>query len=1222
MTDDNRPAAAEELFEDEPTLPPQALNPEDDATLPPQSQGETKEEASIGDKVRYFGDYELLEEIARGGMGVVYKARQSNLNRIVALKMILAGQFAGQEDVQRFYTEAEAAAQLDHPGIVPIFEIGEHQGQHYFSMGFVDGTSLADEISDGPIDPQRAATLLRDVATAIEYAHQRGVIHRDLKPANILLDQSGQPKVTDFGLAKRIQEDSGLTGTGQILGTPAYMPPEQAAGKADQVGPLADVYSLGAVLYCLLTGRPPFQAASPMDTLLQVLQRDVVSPRALVSQVPLDLETICLKCLEKPSLRRYASADALQQELDRFLTGRPIEARPISQPQRLWRWCKRNPALAALYSMSAAVLIAFGIGGPMVASQQSRLAEQAIENQRIAEGNAYAAQMLLAQRHWEDANLVQLNATLDKYNDRPEQQNFEWNYWRRLAQSDLATFKIHEYPSKQVVFSPDGSLAASCSSRSARVWEIATGKVVQNIPHDGNAFESVAISPDGSRLATASDSGSVNIWEIASGKPILTFRGHSDGVESVVFHPDGRVIASQSPSEVKTWDSLTGTEIQTFPTELSYLNALAFTPDGKALTTITLNGTVRIVDWQSGNTRWQQNVLRQSRDNPWDIAISPDGTQLAVALSNHGVSLWDIETGKPTQTLIGHSGWVMTVAYSPDGKHLASGGYDKTVIVWDVATGQNVRRFRGHQGKLFSLAYSPDGARILSAGADSIKMWDVYQDQSSQILNDHSRSIFDLAFSQDGRFLAAVAGNTVKLWNTEIAADNGGFARPLRSFQGGTENLLAVSVSPDNRWLAFAGSDRLIRFYNLQSHRTEKTLRGHRDRINGLAFSPDGKRIASCSRDQTIKLWEVDSEKLVMTCEGHQDEINSVVFDPSGRFFASASYDQTIKIWNTQTGTVIKTLPGHDGGVIDLDINRDGSRIASAGGDATAKLWDTATGECLKTFSGHSEWVSGVAFSPDETRIATSGRDSTIRLWDVESANEVLSLNAHRDFSTCVAFDPSRNRLASSEADAGIRLWDATPWSTTKKQLERGLSYLNAAYDIHILRTSVLREIESTRMLDDSMKALVRELANTFPEPTAEAMLRQSGQVAMGQYYFPAAYEKENRRCDAVARLQHKEATLANIRALLAYRLQDYQKALELADLATINPRHAHAVHQEASLLIRSLAQWQLGNHEDARSTYQQAKKFRETEEQPQSTWDLDVELLAEEVMSLHQTGN
>lgn len=384
---------------DDATIPPNPSNEQeatmsprvdgDDPTIPPTKTSSTGG-AAVGDQVRYFGDYELLEEIARGGMGVVFKARQINLNRIVALKMIFAGQFAGEEDVQRFYTEAEAAAQLDHPGIVPIFEIGEHQGQHYFSMGYVEGESLAQKVADGPLPPREAAELVRKICEAMAYAHERGVIHRDLKPANILIDRNGQPKVTDFGLAKRTEADSNLTGTGQILGTPAYMPPEQASGKTD-VGPLADVYSLGAILYCLLTGRPPFQAASPMDTLLQVLDQEPASPRALNGIVPQDVDTICLKCLNKESRRRYAGAELMAAELSRFLRGEPILARPVGRVERCWRWCKRNPAVATATAAAVLFLVTGSILSTYFGMDAQNKAASALEAQGLAEVSAAQA---------------------------------------------------------------------------------------------------------------------------------------------------------------------------------------------------------------------------------------------------------------------------------------------------------------------------------------------------------------------------------------------------------------------------------------------------------------------------------------------------------------------------------------------------------------------------------------------------------------------------------------------------------------------------------------------------------------------------------------------------------------------------------------------------------------------------------------------------------------
>ncbi len=434
--------------------------------------------------IRYFGDYELIQEIARGGMGVVFKARQVNLNRVVALKMILAGQLAGPQDVQRFYTEAEAAAQLDHPGIVPVFEVGQHEGQHFFSMGFVEGQSLAKRVAEGPLEPRAAAEMVKTVADAVQYAHDKGVIHRDLKPGNILLDKDGKPRITDFGLAKLTESGSDLTGTGQILGTPSYMPPEQAAGKTDQIGAPADIYALGAILYCLLTGRPPFQAASPMDTLLQVIHQEPVPPRQLNLNIPLDLDTIVVKCLDKSPICFDDTPwrGQLADELTRFVEGRPILARRVSRAERFWRWCRREPLVASLSAAVAVALVAgtiissyYGVLAANRANEKAKLAEEkgklaeekgtlAEEKTRLAETNGkladsereakenearqatvirdkavelqrtlYIADMSRVSDWAKSGNVAAMRSVLERYlpagPDDIDLRAFEWYYW-------------------------------------------------------------------------------------------------------------------------------------------------------------------------------------------------------------------------------------------------------------------------------------------------------------------------------------------------------------------------------------------------------------------------------------------------------------------------------------------------------------------------------------------------------------------------------------------------------------------------------------------------------------------------------------------------------------------------------------------------------------------------------------------------------------------------
>jgi eukaryotic-like serine/threonine-protein kinase len=361
--------------------PSEALPPE--GSEAPSASGQPAAPGPLG-TLKYFGDYELLEEIARGGMGIVYRARQKSLDRIVAVKMILAGQLATAADVQRFRAEAAAAAKLQHPNILGIYEVGEHDGRHYFSMEYVEGRNLAELVQEGPLPAARAAAYVKATAEAIHYAHQKGVLHRDVKPSNVLVDPFDQPRVMDFGLAKQVESASDLTLSGQVLGTPNFMPPEQAGGRRREVGVQSDVYGLGAVLFFLLTGRPPFLADSMEATLNAVLNADPVSPRLLNLNVPRDLETVCLKCLEKEPGKRYPTAEQLADELGCFLNGEPIQARPVGQTERLWRWCRRNPGLASTATAALLLFLIVGAGSPIAVLQINRARQQAEVRQKQA----------------------------------------------------------------------------------------------------------------------------------------------------------------------------------------------------------------------------------------------------------------------------------------------------------------------------------------------------------------------------------------------------------------------------------------------------------------------------------------------------------------------------------------------------------------------------------------------------------------------------------------------------------------------------------------------------------------------------------------------------------------------------------------------------------------------------------------------------------------------
>src|SRR5216117_1459293 len=460
------------------------------------SEIENRKSEIENQKVRYFGDYELFQEIARGGMGVVYRARHLNLERIVAVKMILAERFASQQIVRRFQGEVTAAALLRHPNIVAIHDVGIHDGQHYFSMDYVEGQNLSQLVGNRPVPPSKAARYVKLIGEAIQYAHQQGILHRDLKPSNVLVDTSDQPRITDFGLAKRFgvppsggqasgPEKAGtpnepaeagtpymssFTLSGQMLGSPNFMPPEQASSQRGKVGRHSDVYGLGAILYYLLTARPPFQAESFESVINQLLNTEPVSLRLLNSSVPPDLETICVKCLQKEPAHRYQTAQELANELNRFLRDEPIKARPINRFEKAWRWCRRKPAVASLGGATILLLLALAIGSPIAAFSINR-------ERQHAELNLYGASMNLAQQAWEQNNIGRLRQLLDDTQDSPH-RGFEWYYWQ--GQSHLAlkkTLRGHLGWVNSVAFSPDGQrIVTGGSDQTAKVWDAASGR--------------------------------------------------------------------------------------------------------------------------------------------------------------------------------------------------------------------------------------------------------------------------------------------------------------------------------------------------------------------------------------------------------------------------------------------------------------------------------------------------------------------------------------------------------------------------------------------------------------------------------------------------------------------------------------------------------------------------------------------------------------------------
>jgi WD40 repeat protein len=1024
-------------------------------------------------------------------MGVVYRAWQVDLKRVVALKVIRPEGLPDCDEPSRFRTEAEAIGRLQHPSIVQVFEAGMHAGRPYLALEYVAGGSLADQLRGTPRPAREAAGLVETIARAIDYAHRRGVIHRDLKPANVLLSAAAfdgdpsearrlrdgppgdrtwpagcVPKITDFGLAKILAEgQEGQTRSGDLLGTPSYMAPEQAGSSlhrkmrshSNSPGPAVDIYSLGATLYELLTGRSPFKAETPLQTLYRVISEDPIAPSRLQAGLPRDLETICLKCLSNDPKRRYASAVELADDLRRYLDGAPIRARAASMGERAWRWCRRNPALALASALASAAIVTamvLGIGFGMAERRHAQslersLAEVRVQKYRVAElaaGATFDRGLTLCEQGESDRGLLMLVDGLrllevpgGDFSPPPLARTIRATIGDWMGRSRvLVGFLDHREVLEASALSPDGRLAATGSrDGTARLWSAVDGRLMATLPHS-SAVRGVHFAPGGGAILTIAGDAAA-LWDPRTGARLRSFT-HTSDVTTARFDPDGRrLVLTGVDGVARVFDAASGRPLgAAMHHQGPILHALFLPPDGRTLLTASDDRTARCWRVETGQPA---GAVMPLTERPVCVAASPGGRSVLIGCRDGTAQLWDTVSGRAAGPPLRHGAEVSSALFRSDGRLLVTGSRDWRVRLWDVSDDGTVGepRVLRHPAPVTSLALSEDG-RTLVTGClpGQAFVWDLASRTVAAILP-HLGDVYRVAIGGDGpNVLVSGQETAARLWRMPRRAPSG-IPVPEKDI------LYAMAFSPDGTMLATAGEEGIARLWDTATGGKLGELH-HAPEIRSVVFLPDGRSVVTASADQSAILWELSVGRPLRRFL-HAERLDSLAVSPDGHLLLTGSRDGLVTLWEVETGRKRREKRLHNGIVVAVSFSPDGRLFAPAAGDQTAVLGRVDGLERIAPPLRHQGHVWVAVFRPDGKLLLTGGDDKAIHLWDTASGRPFGPSLEHASRVRLAAFTPEgRDVLIGSEAGKS-RFWDLASGKSVGAPLDADAHILAARFD-------------------------------------------------------------------------------------------------------------------------------------------------------------------------------